>query len=48
MTQLQVPDDRATGRALSQLDEGDRYQLFDNLQLTMPTVWESMQLGLDD
>ncbi len=48
MTQLQVPDERATGRALSQLDEGERYQFFDRLQLTMPSVWESMQLGFDD
>ena len=48
MTQLQVPGERATGRALSQLDEGERYQFFDRLQLTMPSVWESMQLGFDD
>ncbi len=33
---------------LSELAEGERYGRFDNLQLTMPSVWESMQLGFDD
>ena len=33
---------------LSELGEGERYGRFDNLQLTMPSVWESMQLGFDD
>lgn len=34
--------------ALSQLDEVQRYEVFDGLQKAMPTVWESMQRGLDD
>jgi hypothetical protein len=33
---------------LSQLDESERYDMFDDLQRTMSTVWESMRLGLDD
>lgn len=36
------------GRPLSQLDEGERYHVFDELQMSMPTVWESMQLGFAD
>ncbi|MDT5328206.1 MAG: hypothetical protein QOF25_5358 [Mycobacterium sp.] len=48
MTQLQDSDQRAPGRRLSQLDEAERYGVFDDLQLTMPTVWESMRLDLDD
>ena len=43
MTQLQE-----TGRALSQLDDDERYRYFDELQLSMPRVWESMRLDLDD
>jgi hypothetical protein len=39
---------QATGRPLSQLDEGERYRTFDQLQLRMPSVWQSMQLGFDD
>jgi len=35
-------------RRLSQLDEGERYRTFDQLQLSMPSVWDSMQLGFDD
>lgn len=34
--------------ALSQLDEAQRYEIFDGLQRTMPEVWQSMQRGLDD
>jgi hypothetical protein len=48
MTQLQAPDQRTAGRGLSQLDEGERYRSFDDLQLAMPSVWESMRLGFDD
>ncbi|MGX9788262.1 peptide ligase PGM1-related protein [Mycobacterium sp. MMS18-G62] len=48
MTQLQVPDQRASGRQLSSLDETERYRCFDDLQLAMPTVWESMKLDLED
>ena len=33
---------------LSQLDEAERYRHFDDLQLAMPSVWASMQLGLED
>ena len=43
MTQPQVP-----GRPLSQLDDGERFRHFDDLQRRMPSVWESMRLGLDD
>ena len=43
MTQLHAP-----GRRLSQLDESERYGVFDELQRTMSTVWESMRLGFDD
>lgn len=39
---------QSVGRPLSQLDDDERYRLFDHLQLTMPTVWESMRLGLED
>ena len=42
MTQLE------TSRQLSQLDEDERYRVFDDLQLTMPSVWESMRLDLED
>lgn len=48
MTQLTVADQRASGRQLSSLDETERYRCFDDLQLAMPTVWESMRLDLDD
>ena len=48
MTQLQDPDQRTAGRPLSQLDEEERYRCFDDLQLAMPAVWESMRLGFDD
>jgi hypothetical protein len=48
MTQLQVSHQRTAGRHLSDLDEAARYDVFDDLQLTMPTVWESMRLGFDD
>lgn len=43
MTHLQDP-----GRPLSQLDEEERYRAFEDLQITMPTVWESMRLNYDD
>ncbi len=36
------------GRTLSELDDADRYRRFDELQSTMPRVWESMRLDLDD
>ena len=48
MTQLQAPDQRSAGRPLSHLDEDERYRAFDDLQLAMPAVWESMRLGFDD
>ncbi len=35
-------------RTLSQLDEVERYRVFDALQLSMPDVWASMQRGFDD
>ena len=36
------------GRRLSQLDDDERYQVFDRLQQSMPAVWASMQRGFDD
>jgi hypothetical protein len=48
MTQLQVSDQPKAGRHLSDLDEAERYGVFDDLQRTMSTVWESMRLGFDD
>jgi hypothetical protein len=36
------------GRILSQLDETERYEVFDELQRAMPSVWASMQQGLAD
>src|SRR3954468_8434432 len=36
------------GRRLSQLDDDERYRVFDRLQLAMPAVWASMQRGFDD
>lgn len=46
MTQLQAPSQ--LGRQLSQLNEDERYRSFDDLQLTMPSVWESMRLDMED
>ena len=46
MTQLEAPSQQS--RTLSQLDEDERYRCFDDLQLTMPDVWESMRLNLED
>ncbi|MDT5339839.1 MAG: hypothetical protein QOD90_5344 [Mycobacterium sp.] len=37
-----------SGRQLSHLDDGERYRIFDELQLSMPAVWASMQRGFDD
>jgi hypothetical protein len=48
MTQERELHQHTTGRALSDLDDAERYRAFDGLQLTMPSVWESMQLGHDD
>jgi hypothetical protein len=48
MTSVQAPNERIAGRPLSQLSEAERYRSFDDLQLAMPSVWGSMQLGLDD
>jgi PGM1 C-terminal domain len=48
MTQLQAPNQPTTGRHLSDLDEEERYRSFDDLQLAMPAVWESMQRGFAD
>ncbi|MDT5109963.1 MAG: hypothetical protein QOE20_1853 [Mycobacterium sp.] len=48
MTQLQAPDQLTTGRHLSDLDEKERYRAFDDLQVAMPSVWESMRRGLED
>jgi hypothetical protein len=36
------------GRTLSELDEDERYRQFDQLQATMPRVWENIRLDLDD
>jgi hypothetical protein len=48
MTQIHAPDQPTTGRHLSDLDEEERYRAFDDLQVAMPSVWESMRLGYDD
>jgi PGM1 C-terminal domain len=48
MTQLQTPDQKTSGRRLSDLGEDERYRSFDDLQLAMPAVWESMRRGLAD
>ena len=37
-----------SARQLSQLDDEERYRVFDRLQQSMPTVWASMQRGFDD
>jgi hypothetical protein len=46
--QLQAPDQKTAGRHLSDLDEDERYRRFDDRQLAMPAVWESMQRGFAD
>jgi PGM1 C-terminal domain len=46
--QLQTPDQKTAGRHLSDLDEDERYRFFDDRQLAMPAVWESMQRGFHD
>ncbi|MDA2891170.1 peptide ligase PGM1-related protein [Mycolicibacterium sp. BiH015] len=38
----------ARGRTLSQLSEDERYRQFEQLQQTMPTVWDAMKLDHDD
>ena len=43
MTQLQAPS-----RTLGQLNEEERYRVFDDLQLTMGTAWDSIQKNLED
>jgi hypothetical protein len=48
MTQLQAPDQKTAGRRLSELDEEERYRSFEDLQVAMPAVWESMRLDLAD
>src|SRR5712675_575551 len=37
-----------TSRQLSQMNEDERYRCFDDRQLAMPAVWESMQRGFAD
>lgn len=48
MTQTQAPEQVRQGRRLSELDEAQRYRTFDDLQLAMPSVWQSMQLDLEN
>jgi hypothetical protein len=48
MTQVQAPEQKSAGRRLSDLSEEERYRSFDDLQLAMPAVWESMRRGLAD
>jgi PGM1 C-terminal domain len=48
MTQLQTPDQKTAGRRLSELDDAERYRCFDDLQVSMPGVWDSMKLDFDD
>lgn len=42
------PDGSEDGRRLADLDDRERYALFDTQQLRMPSVWESMRLDVDD
>ncbi|MFG1931491.1 peptide ligase PGM1-related protein [Mycobacterium sp. NPDC048908] len=46
MTQLDAP--ARAGRRLSQLDEQERYRRFEELQRSMPAVWESMRLDMEN
>jgi hypothetical protein len=48
MTQVQAPEQTTAGRRLSDLGEEERYRSFDDLQLAMPAVWDSMRRGLAD
>ena len=48
MTDTQTTQRPATARALSDLDEAERYRLFDDLQRRMPGVWASIRLDLHD
>jgi hypothetical protein len=48
MTQLQEPEQKTAGRRLSDLGEEERYRSFDDLQLAMPAVWDSMRRGMAD
>lgn len=43
MTQLQTP-----GMTLGELNEDERYRAFDDLQLSMPSAWDSIQKNLED
>ena len=43
MTQLQAP-----ARTLGQLNDEERYQAFDGLQLSMSDAWDSIQKNLAD
>ena len=39
---------RRRPRPLGELDETERYEIFDELQLTMPAVWETWQRDVED
>ena len=39
------PSAIATACELAELDEEQRYELFDRLQLAMPRVWDAMRLN---
>lgn len=43
-----MTETHATGRTLSELDDSERYRYFDDLQRSMPAVWEAMRLGHED
>ena len=43
-----IPHQPAARRLLAELDEGERYRVFDELQLTMPSVWDSIQRNVED
>ena len=48
MTDLHAVSVPAQGRTLDELDEGERYQRFDELQRSMAAVWESWRLDVAD
>src|SRR5215211_6950485 len=48
MTDLHAVSVPAQGRTLDELDEGERYQRFDELQRSMAAVWESWRIDVAD
>ena len=48
MSTIDVDRDRTDAVNLSDLDEEQRYELFDRLQRNMPRVWDAMRLNLEN